>query len=97
MKHKHAELIKKWADGAKIQIKYFKNDDWEDVDPTWSEQFEYRIKPEEKNDFAVSACVKFKLGVQGDYLELAKIGNHNVEFLFDGTTQKLKALRRLPE
>jgi hypothetical protein len=97
MKHKHAELIKKWADGAKIQIKYSKNDDWEDVDPTWSEQFEYRIKPEEKNDFAVSACVKFKLGVQGDYLELAKIGNHNVEFLFDGTTQKLKALRRLPE
>ena len=34
MKHKHAELIKKWADGAKIQIKYSKNDDWEDVDPT---------------------------------------------------------------
>jgi hypothetical protein len=97
MKHKHAELIKKWADGVKIQIKYSKNDDWEDVNPTWSEQFEYRIKPEEKNDFAVSACVKFKLGVQGDYLELAKIGNHNVEFLFDGTTQKLKALRRLPE
>ena len=97
MKHKHAELIKKWADGAKIQIKYSKKDDWEDVDPTWIEHFEYRIKPEEKNDFAVSACVKFKLGVQGDYLELAKIGNHNVEFLFDGTTQKLKALRRLPE
>ena len=97
MKHKHAELIKKWADGAKIQIKYSENDDWKDVDPTWIEHFEYRIKPEEKNDFAVSACVKFKLGVQGDYLELAKIGNHNVEFLFDGTTQKLKALRRLPE
>ena len=97
MKHKHAELIKKWADGAKIQIKYSKNDDWEDVDPTWIEHFEYRIKPEEKNDFAVSACVKFKLGVQGDYLELANIGNHNVEFLFDGITQKLKALRRLPE
>lgn len=97
MKHKHAELIKKWADGAKIQVKSYENDDWEDVDLTWIEQFEYRIKPEEKNDFAVSACVKFKLGVQGDYLELAKIGNHNVEFLFDGTTQKLKALRRLPE
>ena len=97
MKHKHSELIKKWADGAKIQVKYSENHDWEDVDPSWSEQFEYRIKPEEKNDFAVSACVKFKLGVQGDYLELAKIGNHNVEFLFDGTTQKLKALRRLPE
>ena len=49
MKHKHAELIKKWADGAKIQIKYFENDDWKDVDPAWGEQFEYRIKPEEKH------------------------------------------------
>ena len=96
MKHKHSELIKKWADGAKIEM-CVGPDDWRDVDPAWGEQFEYRIKPEEKNDFAVSACVKFKLGVQGDYLELAKIGNHNVEFLFDGITQKLKALRRLPE
>ena len=52
---------------------------------------------EEKKDFAVSACVKFKLGVQGDYLEFSKIGNHNVEFVFDGTTQKLKALRRIKE
>ena len=49
MKHKHAELIKKWADGAKIQIKYFENDDWKDVNPSWGEQFEYRIKPEEKH------------------------------------------------
>lgn len=55
------------------------------------------VMAEEKKDFAVSACVKFKLGVQGDYLEFSKIGNHNVEFVFDGTTQKLKALRRLPE
>jgi hypothetical protein len=45
MKHKHAELIKKWADGAKIQIKS-ENDDWEDVDPAWIEHCEYRIKPE---------------------------------------------------
>jgi len=93
MKHKHAELIKKWADGAKIQIKYSENDDWKDVNPTWSEQFEYRIKPEEKNDFAVSANVIFKLGLNGDYLEFSKTGKHNIEFVFDGTTQKLKATR----
>ena len=92
MKHKHSELIKKWADGAKIQIK-FENDDWEDVNPTWNEQFEYRIKPEEKNDFAVSANVIFKLGLNGDYLEFSKTGKHNIEFVFDGTTQKLKATR----
>ena len=93
MKHKHAELIKKWADGAKIQIKYSENEDWKDVDPTWIEHFEYRIKPEEKNDFAVSANVIFKLGLNGDYLEFSKTGKHNIEFVFDGTTQKLKATR----
>ena len=49
MKHKHAELIKKWADGAKIQSKYSENYDWEDVNPSWGEQFEYRVKPEEKH------------------------------------------------
>lgn len=97
MKHKHSELIKKWADGAEIQVKNSFNEWIDEKNPIWESWIEYRIKPEEKQDFAVSACVKFKLGVQGDYLELAKIGNHNVEFLFDGTTQKLKALRRLPE
>jgi hypothetical protein len=55
------------------------------------------VLPEEASDFAVSACVKFKLGVAGDYLEFAKVGKHNVEFVFDGTTQKLKALRRIKE
>ena len=93
MKHKHSELIKKWADGAKIQVKSYENDDWEDVDLLWLEQFEYRIKPEEKNDFAVSANVIFKLGLNGDYLEFSKTGKHNIEFVFDGTTQKLKATR----
>lgn len=49
MKHKHAELIKAWADGAEIQCKQFKYGDeyeWVDDDnPYWSVSFEYRIKP----------------------------------------------------
>jgi len=91
MKHKHAELIKKWADGAQIQVKYA---DWEDTEnPSWNKEFEYRLKPEEKPDFAVSANVVFKLGLNGDYLEFSKTGKHNIEFVFDGTTQKLKATR----
>lgn len=49
MKHKHAELIKAWADGAQIQIKD-KQTGWEDLcsTPSWRNDFEYRIKPEEK-------------------------------------------------
>lgn len=46
MKHKHAELIKAWADGAKIQ--YFSGlGYWNDIEyPRWLPNEEYRIKPE---------------------------------------------------
>ena len=45
--HKHADLIKKWADGAIIQ---WRNQDgrWYDVRnnrPIWDEGIEYRVKP----------------------------------------------------
>lgn len=49
MKHKHADLIHAWADGAIIQIM---NADgrWEDITctPQWNPFALYRIKPEEK-------------------------------------------------
>lgn len=45
--HKHAELIKAWADGAVIQIKNLFGK-WVDTDPLWSEDHIYRIKPAEK-------------------------------------------------
>jgi len=93
MKNKYSELIKKWADGAEIQYKNAYNK-WVDDDyPSWLPENDYRLKPEEKPDFAVSANVVFKLGLNGDYLEFSKTGKHNIEFVFDGTTQKLKATR----
>ena len=48
MKHKHADLIHAWADGAKIQYK--SGDGWWDcaLPPEWYLHMEYRIKPEEK-------------------------------------------------
>jgi hypothetical protein len=47
MKHKHAELIKAWADGAQIQVKAC-NLVWEDREhPYWARDREYRIKPEQ--------------------------------------------------
>ena len=51
MKHKHAELIKAWADGARIQYRAVLGEgEWCD-EPRhliWEEYAEYRIKPEEK-------------------------------------------------
>jgi hypothetical protein len=49
MKHKHAELIKAWADGAQIQFRLWGGIEWLDTaTPQWEVKYEYRIKPEEK-------------------------------------------------
>lgn len=47
--HKHAELIKAWADGAEIEVRELYNTDWGVTGlPMWRDYFEYRIKPELK-------------------------------------------------
>ena len=55
MKHKHAELIKAWADGAIIEWKFADcNDEWRLAqNPTWNTDCEYRIKPELKPEIQV--------------------------------------------
>lgn len=48
--HKHAEVIKAWADGEEIQVKAEGRSIWEDCDenrPAWLEYNEYRVKPRE--------------------------------------------------
>ena len=48
--HKHAELIKAWADGAIIQVKSNSKEKWGTFQgkeaPAWNEDLHYRIKPE---------------------------------------------------
>lgn len=45
--HKHAELIKAWADGAKIQFRSRSDSEWMDIHtPNWVEYGQYRVKPE---------------------------------------------------
>ena len=62
--HKHAALIKAWAEGATIQVN-FPNDAerWTDTpDPAWGTSYsrKYRIKPEPKPDLVVNAVMEFK-------------------------------------
>jgi hypothetical protein len=47
--HKHAELIKAWADGAEIERKCDMTGQWDLIkNPAWCVAFEYRIKPQPK-------------------------------------------------
>jgi hypothetical protein len=45
--HKHAEQIKAWADGAKIEYLDQRTGQWVNAsDPSWSNMYEYRVKKE---------------------------------------------------
>ena len=83
--HKHAELIKAWADGAEIEV--LDHDKWWSVpSPGWMENSQYRIKPEPKPDvvrYAESTSNWTGVLVQKEY--------HNIKLTFDGETGKLKS------
>jgi len=82
--HKHAELIKAWADGATIQIHMAIG--WTDCNPTWMEGIEYRIKPEPD-------VIRYTTAF--DYEILPSDGTYesgdNLKLTFDGETGKLKS------
>jgi hypothetical protein len=52
-RHKHADLIIAWANGAKIQSSgKLTPDVWHDIDsPTWWDGINYRVKPEKLHPF----------------------------------------------
>ena len=89
MKHKHAELIKAWADGAQIQW-LDSNCDWCNIacTPSWSIETTYRIKPDPKPDFCTYSTITF--GNTGQQSTM-QYGSDNVKFTYDGETRKLKS------
>lgn len=49
--HKWHKEIKAWADGAEIECRTDKKDEWEFVEePLWLNNCEYRIKPQPKEE-----------------------------------------------
>jgi hypothetical protein len=89
--HKHAELIKAWADGAEIEARYLKASGWtdwqlEDGGFIWYDiGAEYRIKP--KPDFVKYATAHF----HHDDLSDEKWDSDNLKLTFDGETNELKS------
>ena len=94
--HKHAELIKAWADGAEIQ--YWRNPyGWEDCcgnDPAWHIDAKYRIKPEPKPDTQYLVRVFEHSGGSMFCPHTAPatdVRPANIKLIFDGETGKLKS------
>jgi hypothetical protein len=95
--HKHAEVIKAWADGAVIEVKNESTDyKWwtfqSDCAPSWSETNEYRIKPEPKPD--VESYLVFRR--RDGWIEFTQfIDDGNVmeviNIIRDGETGKIKS------
>ena len=104
--HKHAELIKAWADGAVIQRKIIRTG--ENIDepiisyswltenmPMWSIHEEYRIKPEPKPDVEKFFILEANpiLGLRLNEIAGFKKQPHEdwIRVVFDGETAKMKS------
>lgn len=56
--HKHAELIKAWADGAEIEVFSTSSSKWYTTrDPHWDSEKTYRIKPEPPKPHKWQHCI----------------------------------------
>lgn len=89
--HKHAELIKAWADGAEIEE--LNNGIWFNSYPIWNENIEYRIKPEPKPDVVMYCEVAEYCRHDSWLLEITPTHeiNDNLKLTFDGETGELKS------
>lgn len=84
-KHKHAELIHKWAEGAEIQ--YTRGGDtWLDIEePAWNPAIKYRAKPK-----ALKRVVVARMGrvpPNSTFSMKAEYSNH-AGFMFTNTTHE---------
>jgi len=88
--HKHAELIKAWADGAEIEFFDRYCSEWRDSPgPSWGEDNIYRIKLEPKTDVVYETNVKYDF--LGHRVNTTWGGFSNLKLTFDGETGTLKS------
>jgi len=94
--HKHAELIKAWADGAVIEFRYVLSNHREivwsewftaNLTPAWSEDYEFRIKPEPKPD----VVKRMSLFIDTQHHLIFSQDGDNLKLTFDGETGELKS------
>ena len=85
MKHKHADLIHAWADGAQIQSRNDISGCWEDNRlPMWAQDTMYRIKPEPVPDEVQEYLALRTTFISGSIMK-------NLRLTFDGASGVLKS------
>lgn len=88
-RHKHADCIVAWANGAEIEVKP-RGGDWISCPaPYWYDGQEYRIKPSKPADIVVDRFVELNPCLDNAY------NKPNVRYTFDGETKALKAVELL--
>lgn len=94
--HKHAAIIKAWADGACIEVRHTPDGMWRrGTNPAWSVHNEYRVKVDQKPDITLWAKMDAKAGSQTLFLTEIKTPMDNVRLTVDGETNLLKAVTLL--
>ena len=88
--HKHAALIKAWADGCEIEYFAEKKDQWKIMPSNmgWYDCVSYRIKQSKPKDKAMEALIVLSPHA-GPLLYAAAPNEANCVLVFDGTTNKL--------
>jgi hypothetical protein len=90
MRHRYADLIHAWAEGAEIEL-YDANDDrWKEIqNPSFCLHMDYRIKPTPNPDVVWYANPR----IDGDmcaYMSKIQEAGSNLKLTFDGDTGELK-------
>jgi hypothetical protein len=90
--HKHAELIKAWADGAEIEEAHLKKGWKPFTDGHWMEcdSWDYRIKPKSDHVYYGVFDMDGSMSIESCFTKNNDKGDH-IKVTFDGETGKLKS------
>jgi hypothetical protein len=73
--HKHAEVIRAWADGATVQFQFYATKEWaDDLAPQFHAERKYRVKPEKVYPVTQMTIADFNSALAGDRESLVSEG-----------------------
>ena len=92
-KHKHAEVIKAWADGEEIEYSFKKEDSWKpcnDNRPGWYDGTYYRVKPK---NIVVTRYIEYIPTFDDTSTYACEEPNLNLEFTPEGKLVSVEMIK----